>query len=171
MKPLCKIHSHFLWLSVLRVVRFHDPVILPLVLGAAHPITFLQTAPDSCCLAQFFSISPICQYELQSCAAGPIVAVKMIYYIQWVSYQVTCRETAHIACQWNVGCVQRLSLQWDQKEAGRRTEEVWGSCLYRLWSLCSVAITLLPTPTAHDQINSVPFWLTAESPVLPDPTK
>lgn len=132
MKPLGKIHSHFLRLSGSRVVRVHDPVIPPLALGAAHPITLLQTAPDSCCSAQFFSISPVCQYELRSCADGPIVAVKMIYYIQRVSYRITCMETAHIACQWNADCAQRLSLQWVQREAGRRTEWAWRSW----WGVC-----------------------------------
>lgn len=82
-----------------RFVRVHDPVIPALARWAAHPITLLHTTSDSSWLARFFSIPPVCQYESRSCADGPIVAVKMIYYIQRVSYQITCKETAHVACQ------------------------------------------------------------------------
>lgn len=122
MKPLCKIHSHFLQVSASRVVKVHDPVIPPLAHGEAHTITLLQTAPDSCCLLQLFSISPICQYELRSCAHGPIVAVKMIYYLQLVSYQITCRETVpikHRACP-------KAARQWVRRKAGRRTIDFGG---------------------------------------------
>lgn len=58
MKPLCKIHSHFLQVSVLRVVKVHNPVIPLLAHGEAHTITLLLTALDSCCLLQLFSIPP-----------------------------------------------------------------------------------------------------------------
>lgn len=98
---LCKVHSRFHQVCRLRVVRVHDPVIPPLALGSAQP-HYIFT---NCSWLTFFSSSqfpPVCQYKLRAFADAPIIAVKMIYlmhYIQRVSYRITCKESAHAACQ------------------------------------------------------------------------
>lgn len=100
MKLLCKIHSHFLWLSGLRVVKSlwfcNSPLSLWEWPTQSQFYRLFQTCIALLSSSQFL---PVCQYELRSCAYSPVVPVKVIYYIQQVSYQITFKETAHIACQ------------------------------------------------------------------------
>lgn len=132
-----EIRSHFLWPSGSRVVRVHDPVIPPLSLGAARPITFLQTAPDSCCLAQFFSISPhlsiwiaiLCSWPHCGSQNDILFSMSVISsYLQGnSSYSMPMKRWLYPKA------VKRRLIR------GQRNSV---DCLYRLWSLCSIAITL-----------------------------
>lgn len=84
----------------LKAVTVHDAVIPPLHHWTNWQFySLLHTPVAGFSVPQFCAPPhpPICQTESQSCACGPIVAVRMIYSIWWVSYGVTCRNRSQAA--------------------------------------------------------------------------